>query len=113
MRSRHSGRQTAVVGRWLPGSAVKREPADGPGKARASGHALVGRVPYEVAGVLLTGQVGATPTRTRTGLELPRTRRAGWNRDSDPVEPTTRQVHGVLHVLILPSDSAAWLGPRV
>ncbi len=98
-------------------SAVKCEPcADGPGKARASGRARVGRVPYEVAGVLLTGQVGATATRTRTGLELPRTRRAGpgWNRDSDPAEPTTRQVHDVSHVLILPpSDSAARLGPRV
>ena len=102
-----------MVGRRLAGSAVKCEPADGPGKARASGRARVGRGPNEVAGVLLTGQVGATPTRTRTGLELPRARRAGWNRDSDPAEPTTRHVHGVSHVLILPSDSAARLGPRV
>ena len=76
------------------GSAVKCEPADGPGNARASGRARVGRGPNEVAGVLLTGQVGATPTRKRTGLGLPRTRRAGWNRDSDPAAPTTRQVHG-------------------
>jgi hypothetical protein len=102
-----------VVGRWLAGSAVKCEPADGPGEARDSGRARVGCGPIEVAGVLLTGQVGATPTQTRTGLGLPRTRRAGWNRDSDPTAPTTRQVHGVSHVLILPLDSAARLGPRI
>ncbi len=102
-----------MVGRWLAGSAVKCEPADGTRKARASGRARVGRGQIEVAGVLLTGQVGATPARTRTGLWLPRTRRAGWNRDSDPAAPTTRQVHGVSHVLILPLDSAARLGPRV
>jgi hypothetical protein len=102
-----------VVGWRLAGSAVKCELADGPGIARASGRAHVGRGPNEVAGVLLTGQVGTTPTRTRTGLGLRRARRAGWNRDSDPAEPTTRQVHGVSHVLILPLDSAARLGPRV
>jgi hypothetical protein len=102
-----------VVGRWLAGSAVKCEPADGPGKARASGRARVGSGPIEVAGVLLTGQVGATPTQPRTGLGLPLTLRAWWNRDSDPAAPTTRQVHGESHVLILPLDSAARLGPRV
>ncbi len=87
-----------MVGRWLAGSAVKCEPADGPGKARASGRVRVGRGPTKASGVLLTGQFGrnfgATTTRTRTGLGLPRTRRAGWNRDSDPAAPTTRQVHG-------------------
>jgi hypothetical protein len=67
----------------------------------------------KAAGVLLTGQVGATPTRTRTGLGLPRTRQAGWNRDSDPAAPTTSQVHGCVHVLILPLDSAVRPGPRV
>jgi hypothetical protein len=83
-----------VVGGWLAGSAVKCEPVDGPGKTRASGRARVGRGPTKAAVVLLTGQVGATPTRTRTSLWLPRTGRAGWNRDSDPAAPTTRQVHG-------------------
>jgi hypothetical protein len=85
-----------VVRRWLAGSAVKCEPADGPGKARASGRARVGHGLDKAAGVLLTGQVGATPTRTRQGRGLPRTRQARWNLDSDPVALTTRQVQGCM-----------------
>ncbi len=86
----------AVV-RWqIAGSAAKCWPADGFGKARASGRARVVSGPAKAAGALRTG---AGRRYADSDADGPRAAAnpAGLSRDSDPVAPTTRQVTWLCH----------------